>query len=288
MRAPQNRIFLASVCALIASATAHANRGVTPEDHFAFHFLSDAHISPDGRQVAYVMTVVDQQRNRRNSSIWMVATDGRSSSRRLTSDNVNSTSPRWSPDGFVLAFLSNRTADPTPPSPPAGNPSTPAARVEAEGARPQIFVLSMSGGEAQTVSHLKNGVTSFQWSPDGKHFVALSRAGPSDDVSPNARKSDVRHYKHISYKFNDTGWYDDRRSHLWTVDATTGQDQQLTSGEDWNDLDPQWSPDSTRIAFVSDRTGHEYDGSRNHDVWVIAANGGPLTKISDHPFNDDM
>jgi dipeptidyl aminopeptidase/acylaminoacyl peptidase len=288
MRAPQNRIFLASVCALIASATALANRGVTPEDYFAFHFLNDARISPDGRQVAYVMTVVDQQRNRRNSSIWMVAADGSSSARRLTSDNVNSTSPRWSPDGFVLAFLSNRTAGLAPPSPPAGNPATPAARVEAEGARPQIFVLSMSGGEAQAVSHLKNGVTSFQWSPDGKHFVALSRTGPSDDIAPSARKSDVRHYKHISYKFNDTGWYDDRRSHLWIVDASNGNDRQLTSGDDWNDLDPQWSPDGTRIAFVSDRTGHEYDDSHNRDVWVIAANGGPLTKISDHPFNDDM
>src|SRR5579872_297999 len=158
MRAPQNRIFLASVCALIASATAFANRGVTPEDYFAFHFLSDAHISPDGKQIAYVTTVVDQQRNRRNSSIWIVATDGRSAPRRLTSENFNSSSPRWSPDGFVIAFLSTRTADGAPPSPPSANPATPAARVEAEGARPQICILSMSGGEAQVVSHLKNGV----------------------------------------------------------------------------------------------------------------------------------
>ena len=193
MRACQNRLFLASVCALIASATALANRGVTPEDYFAFHFLSDAHISPDGKQVAYVTTAVDPQRNRRNSSIWIVATDGRSAARRLTAENFNSTSPRWSPDGFVLAFLSNRTSDPAPPSAPAANPAnpaTPAARVETGGARPQIYTLAMSGGEAQVVSHLKNGVTSFQWSPDGTRFVALSRTGPSDDIA--ARRAQKR------------------------------------------------------------------------------------------------
>lgn len=146
----------------------------------------------------------------------------------------------------------------------------------------------MDGGEAQVLTHLKNGANSFQWSPDGKRLVALSRTGPSDQVAASARKSDVRHYKHISYKFNDTGWFDDKRAHIWVIDAATGKEKQLTNGDDWNDADPQWSPDGTRIAFVSDRTGKEYDGGHNKDVWVIAADGGPLTKISDHAFEDDM
>ncbi len=136
------------------------------------------------------------------------------------------------------------------------------------------------------LTNLKNGVTSFQWSPDSKRFVLLSRSGPSDNLTPAQGKSDVRHYTHISYKFNDTGWYDDKRSHVWVADATTGAAKQITSGEDWNDADPQWSPDSTRIAFVSDRTGKEYDDSHNKDVWVIPAEGGALTKISDHEFED--
>src|ERR1035441_7881294 len=72
------------------------------------------------------------------------------------------------------------------------------------------------------------------------------------------------------------------------VDAVSGQDQQITSGDDWNDTDPQWSPDGARIAFVSDRTGQEYDDSHNTDVWVISASGGALTKISDHAFEDDL
>ena len=256
------------VCLLFAAALlsgAPPKRGVTSEDYFGFESISDPHISPDGQQVAYVLTTVDQKKNRRDTSIWVVAIDGHSSPRRLSAEGFNSNSPRWSPDGSRLAFVSNR---------------------EGEGSRPQVCILHMNGGEAQVLTHLKNGVSSFQWSPDGKRFVALSRTGASDNVAPAARKSDVRHYTHISYKFNDTGWYDDKRSHLWVLDAATGAAKQITSGDDWNDTDPQWSPDSTHIAFVSDRTGTEYDNGHNKDVWVIAAEGGPLVKISDHEFDD--
>ena len=274
----RNRLLLSLLVTLALAVPAFANRGVTAEDYFAFHFPSDAHISPDGKQVAYVVTVIDQQRNRRVSSIWLVDVDGRSAPRRLTAEGVNSNAPRWSPDGSELAFLSTRNA--------GIGESVGVAATEAP--RPQICIMHMDGGEAQVVSRLKNGVTAFQWSPDGKRFVAVSRRGPSDEVVPSARKSDVRHYKHISYKFNDTGWFDDKRSHLWVIEAAGGKDKQITSGDDWNDTDPQWSPDGSRIAFVSDRSGREYDDSHNKDVWVISADGGALTKISDHAFDDDL
>ena len=256
-----------AVCLLFAAVllAAPPKRGVTSQDYFAFESISDPHISPDGKQVAYVLTTVDEKKNRRDTSIWVVAIDGHSAPRRMSAEGFNSSSPRWSPDGSGLAFVSNR---------------------EGEGARPQLCILHMNGGEAQVLTHLKNGVSGFQWSPDGKRFVALSRTGPSDDVAAAARKSDVRHYSHISYKFNDTGWYDDKRSHLWVLDAATGAAKQITAGDDCNDTDPQWSPDSTRIAFVSDRTGTEYDNGHNKDVWVIPAEGGPLARISDHEFDD--
>jgi dipeptidyl aminopeptidase/acylaminoacyl peptidase len=246
----------------LSAATSSSRRGVTPEDYLSFEFISDAHLSPDGKQAAYVVTTIDKKRNRRVSSVWEVATDGISTPRRLTADGANE--PRWSPDGTRLAFLASRGG-------------------EGESAVRQIFILRLDGGEGQPLTRLKNGVMSYQWSPDSKRIVAVGRTGPSD---LGTRDSDVRHYTHISYKFNDTGWFDDRRSHLWIVDATTGADRALTSGDDWNDTDPQWSPDSTRIAFVSDRTGKEFDGGLNKDVWVISAEGGSLLKISDHEFED--
>jgi dipeptidyl aminopeptidase/acylaminoacyl peptidase len=254
------------------NSRAQSKRGVTPEDYLSFKFVGDPHISPDGKWVAYVLTVIDQKKNRRESSVWMVSIDGTAPPRRLTSENFTANSPRWSPDGKTLAFLSARPAD-------ASSTETPKA---------QIYLLSMAGGgEAIALTKLKNSVQSFEWSPDSKQIVLVSSSGPLDGVAPADRKSDVRHYTHILYKFNDTGWYDDKRRHLWVVNVSTGESRQITEGQDWNDTDPQWSPDGSRIAFVSDRTGKAYDDSHNTDVWLIAPTGGALVKISDHAFEDE-
>jgi Tol biopolymer transport system component len=71
------------------------------------------------------------------------------------------------------------------------------------------------------------------------------------------------------------------------VEIKSGASKQITEGDDWNDSDPQWSPDGTRIAFVSNRTGKEYEDDRNSDVWVVSSSGGALTKISDHSESDN-
>src|SRR4051794_8209476 len=82
-----------------ASAASPAKRGITAEDYFAFETINDAHLSPDGKQAVYVRTIIDQKRNRRDSSVWVVGVDGNAAPKRLTSEGVNATSPRWSPDG---------------------------------------------------------------------------------------------------------------------------------------------------------------------------------------------
>jgi dipeptidyl aminopeptidase/acylaminoacyl peptidase len=260
-------------------------RGITPEDYFAFEFISDPNISPDGKLVAYVVTKIDRAQNRRNSSIWMVATDGSRAPWQFTTSPQSSNSPRWSPDGKSIAFLSSR---------PAEAPAAAGSPAPAEQPRSQLYLLSMNGGEARRITNLKNGVSVFRWSPDGTRLVVVSRIGPSDNrgdnrTGDNKDRSDVRHYKNSSYKFNDTGWFDDRRTHFWMVDPTSGEAKQITEGGDWNDSDPQWSPDGKRIAFVSNRTGKEYDENRNSDVWVINADGsGKLTRISDHDESDNQ
>ena len=116
--------------------------------------------------------------------------------------------------------------------------------------------------------------------PNGTRSICLSRTGPSDAWPAGKERSDVRHYTQSLYKFNDNGWFDDRRSHLWTVEMSSGAAKQITNGDAWNDTDPEWSPDGSRIALVSDRTGQEFDEGRNSDVWTVPATGGSLTKIS--------
>jgi dipeptidyl aminopeptidase/acylaminoacyl peptidase len=254
------------------AARAESKRGVTPEDYLSFKFVGDPHISPDGKVVAYVLTTIDQKKNKRESSVWLVPLDGSAAPRRLSAEGFSSNSPRWSPDGKTLGILSARASD-------APGGETP---------KSQIYLLSIEGGgEAIAVTKLKNGVQSYQWSPEGSRIVVVSTSGPTDGVAAADRKSDVRHYAHIQYKFNDTGWFDDKRRHLWVVSVPGGEAKQITDGQDWNDTDPQWSPDGTRLAFVSDRTGKAFDNSHNTDVWVIPAADGTLTKISDHAFEDE-
>jgi dipeptidyl aminopeptidase/acylaminoacyl peptidase len=251
-----------------ASLAVAQTRGVSPADYYEFEVLSDPRFSPDGTTIAFVVTTVDQKQNRRRGEIWTVPADGSRDPGALTTAPQSSNSPRWSPDGRTIAFLSARAAP--------GDAATDTPRV-------QVWLLPLAGGEPRRVTHLPNGVSGVQWSPDGARMVVISQSGPSD---ASKLPSDVRHYKHAIYNFNDTGWFDDKRTHLWVVDVASGRANQITSGDDWNDTDPQWSPDGRKIAFVSNRTGKAFDGNRDTDVWVITASGGSLTKISDHPVPD--
>src|SRR5213595_1849313 len=106
-----------------ATAIAQAPRGVTPEDYFAFEFASDPNISPDGKLVAYVVTKVDRAQKRRNSSIWVVAADGSRAPWQFTTSPQTSNSPRSSPDGKSLAFLSSRPAADSSAAAPAVSPN---------------------------------------------------------------------------------------------------------------------------------------------------------------------
>jgi dipeptidyl aminopeptidase/acylaminoacyl peptidase len=246
--------------ALLAAlpALAQPRRGVTAEDYLAFETAGDPQISPDGNSVAYTITAIDAKANRRVSRIWLVSLDGRQQPLALTGEGTSSTSPRWSPDGRYLAFLSAR-----------------------DGGRAQIWLIARNGGDARRVSNLENGASNLEWSPDGTRFVCLTRSGPAA-----SKNSDVRHYTHANYKFNDSGWFDERRSHVVVVEEKTGAARQITNGDNWNDTDPHWSPDSTRIVFVSDRTGREFDFSHNSDIWVVPAAGGTPVKVSDHEGPD--
>jgi dipeptidyl aminopeptidase/acylaminoacyl peptidase len=250
---------------------AQTKRGITPEDYLSFQFISDPHLSPDGKEVAYVVTTINQKKNRRESAVWSLTIENPEAPRRLSAEGFSSSMPRWSPDGKTLAMVSARSLDAST----ADKPKT------------QIYLLPVrSGGEAVPLTNLKNGVEGYQWSPDGTKIVVVSASAPNDDIAAGDRKSDARHYTHIIYKSNDSGWDEGKRQHLWVVDVAGGEARQITIGQEWNDTDPQWSPDSTRIAFVSDRTGKAYDDSHNTDVWVIPASGGSLIKISDHDFED--
>ncbi len=255
--------FLAAACiipALLAmAADAQERRGLAPDDYYSIETAGDPHISPDGKLVAYTVSSINRKQNRKMSRIWIASLAGSREPWPFT-DGESASSPRWSPDGGGLAFLSARY-----------DPRTGTLM------RAQVYLLSMSGGEARRLTDLKNGVSSFQWSPDGKRLACVSRIGPSDTAPAAKERSDVRDYTSPSYKFDGKGLYDDRRDHIWVVDVAGGAATQITFGDEKNDAEPQWSPDGSRIAYLSSRT----DGSlmRGGELNLVPYAGGTATRL---------
>jgi dipeptidyl aminopeptidase/acylaminoacyl peptidase len=243
-------------------------RGMTSADFFRLQAVSNPHLSPDGKLVAFVVTVADQKQNRQNSSIWMVPADGSRAPWQLTTVQ-SSRSPEWRPDGRELAFISARPE--------------PDASATALTPRAQVYVLPLEGGgEARRVTNLKEGVESFSWSRDGTEIACISRTLRGADQGEKRERSDVRHYLHSWYKADGFGYADDRRAQLWVVDARTGNARQITTTDDRHASRPVWSPDGTMIAFVSQRIAVDVEG--NMDVLTVAASGGLPRRVSDVEF----
>src|SRR5436190_15991260 len=133
----------ATLC-LSSLPAAGQSRGITPEDYFACKTVNDVQLSPDVSMIAFVVGTIDQKQNRRYNAIWTVPADGSREPALLTTSVQSSTSPRWSPDGKSVAFLSARPA----PGDTAG-----------EIPKNQIWILPLSGGEPRRVSNLPNAVT---------------------------------------------------------------------------------------------------------------------------------
>src|SRR5438876_1050861 len=141
-------------------ARAAGRRPMTIEDLFRFQRVSDPQISPDGKQVAYVVGTVNLEANSIASSIWLVPADGRSKPRQLTNTTKKDRHPRWSPDGKQILFESNRSGD------------------------NQLWLIDLSGGEARQLTTVSTEASNALWSRDGKHIAFVSAVYPEYSGKP--------------------------------------------------------------------------------------------------------
>ncbi len=219
-------------------------RPITADDLFRFRFASDPQISPDGARVAYVVKSIDVEAKKYRSHLFV-------DDRPWTHGTVSDSHPRWSPDGKTLAFV--RTSE------------------EAEG---QLWVLPTSGGDARPLTKLPPGkIKSLDWSPDGTRLAFVFHPGAKPKEAPV-----TRHITRLRYKEEGTGFLDAERDHVWIAWVRDGRTLQVTKG-DFDDATPAWSPDSSFIAFASNRHPDADTRILEIDLWIVPAGGGAIRKL---------
>ena len=248
---------------IFGAITLHAQQSpLVNEDIFEIEYASDVQISPDATMVAYVRYSMSIMRDRREGRLWLVGTDG-SSHRKLTSEDRSESSPRWSPDGTRIAFVSGST----------------------EGS--EVYVYWVETGQIARLTQLERSPGGIAWSPDGRQIAftmlvpearpvfATMPAKPAgaEWADPPIVETRVRH------EADGSGVIEPGFRHIFVIPADGGSARQITAG-DFQHGAPVWGADGRSILFNANRRpGWEWELDQS-DIYQISLNDGvtvPLT-----------
>jgi len=276
-------LVMVAVAVLVVVSPAPAQPRFTVEEMLKLRRVSDPRLSPDGLRVAYVITDVNLDANTRTSHIWIVPVRG-GEPLAFESGEAVGDSPRWSPDGTQIAFVSARD----------GSPQIWIAAVSATG---------QAAGAPRKLTSLATGAGGPMWSPDGRWMVFASDVYPEcDSIACNetmlkeheSSKSKAHVFDHLLFR-HWTSWKDGQFSHLFLVPADgSAPPRDLTPGA--ADVPPfslggpddyAFSPDSREIAFAR-KTDPIEAISTNSDLFVLdlTSPGAEARKITTNKAAD--
>ena len=234
--------------------------------------VREPRISPDGKRVVYVRGVGDYKADVEKTELVLVDAVG-GGRRVLTQDRDDVSSPTWSPDGTRIAFLA---------APGKDQP-------------PEIYVLSLDGGDAKRITHAAGAIQAVDWRPDGGALAYVLRDPPpgarkpspspspapaasaSPTVTPKPSPSPSPRPKGYAEAFTVTDEHyltraPARASHVWVVDADGTNPRQITRGVT-NDASVEWSRDGKTIAVLQQPDAVFAHFTKSQTVLVDVATG---------------
>ena len=240
---------------LMISPTSNADENLAlfePMDVFDLEWATDPRVSPDGKTIVYVRKSNDIMKDRERSNLWQVSADG-TDHRPLYSGLSSIRSPRWSPNGKKLAFVSNDTGS------------------------QQIHVRWIDDGETAVISQLQASPSSLSWSPDGKWlaFTMNVKASPETIAKPRAKPEGATWAKGpitvttTRYQYDGQGIVEPAYRHVFVVPVDGGSARQLTEGNFNHYGSLAWSPNSTHIFFSAYRSADWELVSDEADIYSV-------------------
>ena len=230
-------------------------RNIQVEDFLRFKFVNVVEFSPDGKNFIYTVKKCDKKKNKYFTNLFLASTDG-AEIYQFTYGDENDTSPKWSPDGKWLAFLSDREE------------------------KTNVYVIPTKGGESKRITDLEGIITNLEWMPNSKSLIFSFCPKDKEKKKKDLKGAPlVREIDRMYYKADGSGYRPKGKFHIYKVNVKSGKKQQLTKSE-WDDFSAIPSPNGKKIAFVSNRH-KDYEYNMNlFDIWTIDQDGKNLKKVS--------